>query len=175
MACNRRDLSFRTFGKSKPSYRCPAQIVERHTNNARLSASLPPARAEAVRRPRLSINRCQNNRAAFCGRIQRGLERCPNRNSYSATCLGLLKPDMGSVIGGPRQAQQISLSLSRPQREQQRQVQMGRRQFEKCQLVIRSPNLFSAGAAIESPLLARTGSRQSGRDLLTKTQGWRLS
>ena len=151
VAGDRCNLRFGAPRQSQARYGRSTQIIECDTRNSGLGACLTPARAEAVGCPGFAVSRCQDNRAALCSRIQRSLERCANRNNHSATRFGLLKPDMGSVKGRPRQSQQISLSLSRPQCEQPRQMQMGWRRFEECRLVICGPNLFSARPAINPP------------------------
>lgn len=95
-----------------------------------------------------------------CG-VERALERRAHGQHNTRAGLALPQPKMRAVIGRPRQPQQIALPLPGPQREQQWQMQMRRRGFEKRGLVVGGPNLVGAVAAIEPPA-ARASSGDRG-------------
>src|SRR5262245_38427164 len=63
---------------------------------------------------------------------------------------------MRPVVGGPRQSQQVALTLPSPQREQQGQMQVLRRDAQESSFVAGGPNLVSARPSIE-PATADTG------------------
>ena len=133
-----------------------AQIVECQPNNASLVTCLAPARAEAVWRPWAAFRIEKDDRALLRHRIERGLERRSDWDSdtdgtsTAPDALGLHEANRGSVVGGPREAQQVPLPLSGPQRKQKRQVQMRRSMLEESGPVLDAPHGIDARSMVDA-------------------------
>src|SRR6516165_7720886 len=125
------DLGLSGTSNSEPRHGSAAQIMEREPEEANSLAGATPGSLEPCARPWLAIAFDEDDRRKLRRGVERGFERGADRDDDARAGLSLPQPNMRAVIGRPRQAQQIALPLSSPQREQQRQMEMCRRAFEK--------------------------------------------
>src|SRR2546423_14494256 len=89
---------------------------------------LTPRGPKAVAGPRLAVCIAQDRpfRLVRPARVERSLQRGTDQDHDALAALALAKPYVLAVVGGPRDANQIRLSLSCPQGEHQRERQLGR-------------------------------------------------
>src|SRR5262245_48653358 len=99
-----------------------------YADDAGSGAGLPPARPEAIRCPWTTVRADKDHRTLLPLRrsVERRLERRAHGDGDTHTGLALPQVDAFPVVSGPREFEQIALTLTRPQREQQRQVQVRR-------------------------------------------------
>jgi hypothetical protein len=86
--------------------------------------------------------------------IERSLEGGTDLDLHAPTSFGLAQTNVGAVVGRPREAQQVALSLPGPQRGQQREVQVHRRRAQEGGLVGGGPDLLGAVTAAIQPTTA---------------------
>jgi DNA-directed RNA polymerase specialized sigma24 family protein len=176
------DLGLRAPGKGEASDGRPAQVVKRQALNTGGLARPAPRHSERISSPGALFRIDHNHRSHLRPRrlIERSLKRAANWNDDARTRLRLTQPDALAILGRPRQAQQVALSLTPPQREHHRQLQLLRRTRIECLLVrgrpTRVPRYARPGVGSEpvdidypvgSDARAVMGSRRVLADLLT--------
>src|SRR5262249_17290852 len=141
---NARDLRLGAFRERESSDRSTAQIVEGETGDTGAFAAACPRRCEGLRCPRLPRMRIgEDHRRAFWRDVEHRLQWRTDRNDNARASLRLPQPDVCAIVGRPRQAQKVALSLASPQRQQQWQMQMQWCVSEKDGLVIGGPDFVA--------------------------------
>ena len=105
----RRNLRHRGAGDRKPNDRRASKIVKREVADAGTVRQLAPRRPEPVGGPRAAEGVGEDHRPPTLRGVEQGPQRPAGGHHNAPAGLGLLKPDVGAVVGRPGRAPADSL------------------------------------------------------------------